>query len=258
MMIGLHDAAQSGWFDIDRQELFEGFRVTAEDVVLDVGCGAGSYSALCGGWGAHVIFTDMNPDNVAGTRQRLLQTAARGVTPIVADTTALPLDDASVSRIVSTEMIEHVANPATLLRELARVGKPGALYLLSVPDPVHEGLQRQLAPASYFQKREPGVGKIRGLWGGAQHTIEREEFEHLVTDAGLVVEQHRYSGFFWALWFTFFWGCDVDFPGTGHPVLEGWTRTWKMVLDHPDGRRVKDRLDAFMPKSQIIIARKPS
>ncbi len=258
MMTGLQDAAQSGWFNIDRQELFDGFRVTAEDVVLDVGCGTGSYSALCGGWGAHVIFTDMNPGNVASTEERLKQTAARGVTPIIADTTALPLDDASVSRIVSTEMIEHVADPAALLRELARVGKPGALYLLSVPDPVHEGLQRRLAPASYFQKREPGVGKIRGLWGGAQHTIGRDEFERLVADAGLVVEQHRYSGFFWALWFTFFWGCDVDFPGTGHPVLESWTRTWKMVLDHPDGRRVKDRLDAFMPKSQIIIARKPS
>jgi SAM-dependent methyltransferase len=256
-IVGLHDAAESGWFKMDRQELFEGFSITPDDIVLDVGCGDGNYSAVCGKWGAHVIFTDIDAENVAATEKRLADTPARGITPIIGDANPLPLDNESVTRVISTEVIEHVDDPVTFLSELARVGRPGALYLLAVPDPVQEGLQRQLAPASFFVKPKPGEGTIRGLSSGHLRTIGREEFERMVTDAGLVVEQHRYVGFYWALWFAFFWICNVDFSTPHHPLLAHWTRTWKLVLDMPDGHRVKDPLDGFMPKSQIIIARKP-
>jgi SAM-dependent methyltransferase len=239
------------------KELFEGFPIGPEDTVLDVGCGDGNYSTLCGQWGAHVIFTDIDPANVATTGQRLAATAARGTTPIVGDADPLPLADETASKIISTEVLEHVDNPARFLAELARVGKKGALYLLAVPDPVQEGLQRQLAPASFFVRPKPGEGMIRGLSSGHLRTIGRDEFERLVAGAGLIVERRHHSSFYWALWFAFFWICDVDFSAPRHPLLTHWARTWKILLDLPEGHRVKTVLDGFMPKSQIIIARKP-
>ncbi|CRO36601.1 hypothetical protein PAERUG_P12_London_17_VIM_2_11_09_04363 [Pseudomonas aeruginosa] len=40
-MLGLRDAVLSGWFNQETDELFSGFPISAEDTVLDVGCGDG-------------------------------------------------------------------------------------------------------------------------------------------------------------------------------------------------------------------------
>ena len=40
-MLGLRDAVLSGWFNQETDELFSGFPISAEDTVLDVGCGPG-------------------------------------------------------------------------------------------------------------------------------------------------------------------------------------------------------------------------
>lgn len=43
-----------------------------------------------------------------------------------------------------------------------------------------------------------------------------------------------------------------------YPVLmERWASLWQDLLTQPDGLAIKQVLDRFMPKSQVIIARKP-
>jgi hypothetical protein len=39
--------------------------------------------------------------------------------------------------------------------------------------------------------------------------------------------------------------------------MESWAKTWQDLLAQPDGLAIKQMLDQFMPKSQVIIARKP-
>ncbi|MNC64042.1 hypothetical protein D3C75_1142120 [compost metagenome] len=41
------------------------------------------------------------------------------------------------------------------------------------------------------------------------------------------------------------------------PLMESWARTWQDLLVQPGGLEIKQILDGFMPKSQVIIARKP-
>jgi hypothetical protein len=54
-----------------------------------------------------------------------------------------------------------------------------------------------------------------------------------------------------------FWSCDVDPGNNEQSALDHWANTWAAILKTRDGLRIKAALDGFMPKSQVIIARKP-
>ena len=143
------------------------------------------------------------------------------------------------------EVLEHVEDPVQFVRELVRVGRPGAQYLITVPDPLGENVQTELAPSAYFER--PNHIRI----------FQRDEFEKLLIDAGLIVEQRAYYGFFWSVWWFFFWACKQDLSPPWHPLLQSWTNTWDQLLATPDGPRIKAAMDKAMPKSQLILARKP-
>jgi len=251
---GLKDAVLRGWFNHASGELFTGFPVGADDVVADIGCGLGAYSEFCATHGARVIAVDIDPGRVEATVRRL-----RGLTPPreieahVSASNPLPIATGSVSRVVCLEVIEHVDSPQALMAELARIGKPGALYLLACPDPGSEAIQQKLAAPGYFLK--PHHIRI----------LAHDEFARLAEQAGLEVTNRSSHSFFWSLWLALFWATGLDFDeasergfqGIRHPLLDHWTRTWQTLLDQPGGVRVKQALDDLLPKSQIIVARKP-
>jgi SAM-dependent methyltransferase len=245
--LGLHDVMLGGWYNEEAGELTSGFAIGPDDIVIDVGCGDGGALNFCAKRGPHVILADIDAERVERARAWIATSAARRVETHVTDGNPLPIADASVTRVICMEVLEHVDDPAAFMAELVRVGKPGARYLLTVPDTVQENLQKHLAPESYFQK--PNHIRI----------FERAAFDALVRDAGLTIERRSYYGFFWAMWWLLFWTCDVPFVGgVRHPVLDNWARTWSAVLASKDGLRIKYLMDRFMPKNQVIVASKPA
>jgi len=241
----LFDAHLSGWFREDTGELLQGFKISAEDTVLDVGCGNGPFIYFCALQGAEVIFADIDADKIAAAEKSLIGSPARAIRPIVSDANPLPLPDGTVTKIVAMEVLEHVDDPRQFMRELLRVGRPGAQYLISVPDMGAEILQKDLAPPVYFQK--PNHVRI----------FQRDEFEKLITDAGLIVEHRVYYGFYWSIWWLMFWACEHDLYAPPHTLLKHWMKTWDLLLHTSKGPHFKKVLDKFLPKSQAIIARKP-
>lgn len=243
--LGLHDAVLSGWFQNDSNEVFRGIPIASDDRVVDVGCGDGGASLFCARRGAHVTIVDIDEQVIRSMEERLAEINPVGYASHVSDGNPLPLADAIASRVLCTEVLEHVDDPQQLLGELVRIGRPGALYLLTVPGALQENLQKQVAPPAYFQK--PNHVRI----------IERSEFADLVTDAGLIIEEHTQYGFFWSIWWAMFWACKVDLDNPSHPALDHWTEAWRAILALPQGAQLKQQLDQFMPKSQVIVARKP-
>jgi ubiquinone/menaquinone biosynthesis C-methylase UbiE len=243
-LLGLYDSLLSGWFQNETGELFRGIPIRTEDVVLDAGCGEGGVLAFCGRLGAHVIAVDMHEGTLDVARECLTKTSARKMEFYCSSADALPVPDATASRIICTEVLEHVDDPAAVLQELVRVGQPGALYLFSVPDPLGESLLKKVGPASYFQA--PNHIRI----------FEREAFAKAITDSGLELVSHTMTGFFWSIWWALYWSCKPDLAHPYHPILDHWTLAWRALLDTEGGIDFKHKLDEFMPKSQIIVARK--
>jgi SAM-dependent methyltransferase len=125
------------------------------DVVVDYGCADQPYRDLFG-TGVRYLGADLpgNPD----------------ATIEIAPDGSLPIDDGRVAAVVSSQVLEHVADPAFYLAECARVLRPGGKLLLSTHgimvyhrDPVDywrwtgEGLQRIVALAGLRIVRFEGV-----------------------------------------------------------------------------------------------------
>jgi acetyltransferase-like isoleucine patch superfamily enzyme len=164
----------------------------------------------------------------------------------LSDAHRLPLADGTASRIVCAEVLEHVEDPAAVMAELFRVGRPGARYLMTVPGTAQEMLQKRLAHPSYFEK--PNHVRI----------FDPQSFAALVRDAGLRIDHTSSQGFFWSIWMALFWQTGVPLSNAAsHPCLDLWARTWAEVLKGSQAAHVKAVLDEFLPKSQVIVASKP-
>lgn len=238
--IGLDD-----WHSPTTGELIPGFPVTAEDTVLDVGCGDADHSRYCLLRGAKVTFTDINPQVVEDVQRRFDAINAGQAVGIVSDSYPLPIDSESMSRVIVTEVLEHVDNVQDFMKELFRVGKRGALYFITVPDAVSENLQMGIAPPSYFEK----PNHIRILGAG--------DFASIVSDSGLIIESQKPYGAYWTLWWMFFWNSGVDLNNPDHPLLQSWANTWNELLKTANPYKTIKALDKHLPKSQVILARKP-
>ena len=245
--LGLRESIFEGWFNNNTDEVYPGMKVSADDTVLDLGCGDGGITSFCAHRGADIVIADIDGNKLETTRQRLQATNAKSVRTLVTDANPLPLPDACMTRVICTEVIEHVDDPVAVLAELVRIGKPGAVYLISVPDASGEYLQKPVAYPNYFEK--PNHIRI----------IERDEFRAMIESSGLVIDRHNPSSFYWAIWWSFYWVCgQTTMHGPWHPLLQAWAQAWELLLHTPNGPRLKQELDKLIAKSQIIVAHKPA
>ena len=221
--------------------------ITPELEILDIGCGEQPHSAFFMDRDVRIILADIDPAVLSAGA-----TAARGkgdvatLEKLLTDTDPLPLPDASVDRIVCTEVLEHVADPRQFLGELVRVARPGARILLAVPDHRCEELQKVFAAPEHFLP----PNHIRVFAPG--------ELIGLAESFGLEVTHQQFDGFFHTLWWLFFWiSAQPDLAPPWAPLLESWSQTWDILLDTDRGLALKHELDQVLPKSEIIVAVKP-
>ena len=242
--VGLRDDVLRGFYNNETGEVFTGVSITADDIVVDVGCGSGGPLQFLSTRGARVTAIDVSEEAISVARDAV---ASQGgiVDFVLAPTQEIPLPDNYATRVVCMEVLEHVDDPSFSLAEMFRIGQSGALYLLTVPDAIAERIIGGVGGPEYFKK----PNHIR--------VIERDEFENLVRGAGLEILKHEYNGFVSTFRLAML-------MMRGHKELKAedefllkWARMWNEMLDCPEGREMKDMLDYLVPRSQVIVARKP-
>jgi ubiquinone/menaquinone biosynthesis C-methylase UbiE len=104
--------------------------------VLEVACGRGGFITLLESRGAAAFGADFSAAALQIASQKMSHGSARGskVALSQADAHCLPFADCAFDCVVSCETIEHLTDPLTALREMARVCKSGGMLYLTTPN----------------------------------------------------------------------------------------------------------------------------
>jgi ubiquinone/menaquinone biosynthesis C-methylase UbiE len=101
--------------------------VTRDDDILEVGCGAGNVLQKLPTGHKHGI--DLSFSLLMKSKKRL-----NGGILALANAENLPFSDNTFSRVICTEVLEHVIDPKNVIKEMARVARQDAVLVLSIPN----------------------------------------------------------------------------------------------------------------------------
>lgn len=125
-----HQAEDRHWWYRGRRRVLEeviaGLRLPARAAILDAGCGSGRNMIELARHGT-VTGVELSPASVCLARER-------GVGEVIEGSVLeMPFDAASFDLATSLDVIEHLQDDLSALRELRRVVKPGGALLVTVP-----------------------------------------------------------------------------------------------------------------------------
>jgi spore maturation protein CgeB/2-polyprenyl-3-methyl-5-hydroxy-6-metoxy-1,4-benzoquinol methylase len=104
--------------------------------VLDLGCSQGIRSVLCARRGLRALGVDDDEDRIAyalAERVSKPPEVRERLRFRVADASALDLPDDGYDTVLLGELLERLADPSPVLREVARVAKPDAVVAITTP-----------------------------------------------------------------------------------------------------------------------------
>jgi SAM-dependent methyltransferase len=226
--------------DLDLLGVWPGARV------LDVGCGVGRLMLRLQERGCHVIGADILRRDLLSAQRHL--TGDEPPSRVVqADGGRLPFLDSSFDFVACTETLEHAADAALMLRELARVLRPGGRLVISVPDTLPE----LVAYHFYDLYRDDPFGHRR--------IYTRGRIVRAVEVAGLRVYARRLRNSVEAAYWTLLFLLDAC------PYMRPWAvdalNRWRDRSNEEPYSLLYHVLDEagnrFLPKSIVVYAEKP-
>ena len=132
------------------RELLATFAASVRDPVVEVGCGPGQVGAYVRRCGRRVVGADISSSMAS-------RSSARLDAAVAADMRALPIASGAVGGVIAFYSLIHVRRSEleSVLRELARVLRPGGRLLLSA----HEG-QGELEASEFLGETVPMIATL--------------------------------------------------------------------------------------------------
>jgi SAM-dependent methyltransferase len=170
-------------------QFYQGYELASP--VLDVGCGDGHFATV-----AFDQALDVGLDPWGGP----IRQAARlgGYRSLVqADGGDIPFPDSSFASAVSNSVLEHIPHVEAVLKETARVLKPGAYFLFCVPNPAY--LSELSVPSFLKSLGLDRLGEAYREWfrvmSRTEHADPPEVWQERLEGAGFCLEKwwHYFS-----------------------------------------------------------------
>jgi SAM-dependent methyltransferase len=210
--------------------------------VLDVGCGVGRLLLRLQRRGCETVGVDILRRDLLSAQRHLMNAAL-----VQADGGRLPFAGASFDFVACTETLEHAADAALMLRELARVLRPGGRLVVSVPDTLPE----LVAGRFYALYHDDPFGHRR--------VYTRGRIARAVEVAGLRVYARRQRNSVEAVYWTLLFLLDAC-PYMRPWAVDGLNR-WRGRSNEEPYSLLYHALDEagnrFYPKSIVVYAEKP-
>ena len=203
--------------------------------------------------GAHVVVADLSDADMKDVRGVLTAMIESGeinrsavAGTMAADATRLPFADASIDRIIASEVCEHIPDDAGAFAEFARVLKPGGRLAVTVPSYLPEKVCWAITDEYHAPKVAGGHVRIYRLAG----------LRRLLRDAGLTpVASHRAHALHSPYWWL---KCAVGPRRNDHPLVAKYRKflEWEIV-EQPRSLAVAERtLAPVLGKSYIVYGTK--
>lgn len=146
-------AKGDAYFAAARPDLIRRLPRDPEAAILEIGCGSGEAGALALAEGRCGRYIGVELFEAAGTiaRTRLTEVVVGDIERL-----DLPWPSRSFDALILSEVLEHLADPWSVLARLAALAKPGATVLASSPNVAHWRVIRELL-AGRFDLADKGV-----------------------------------------------------------------------------------------------------
>jgi len=213
------------------QNLFGFLAPKSSDVLLDAGCGGGTYTKHLAKVST-VIATDISKKALENAKKGLSELSEQ-IHYIVCDNEYLPLRDNSIDKIGCIDVIEHIVNVKVSLREMARVSKShGRISIFTA-------CGKNKFTLEYILERVLGklINSIR-LKSGHVHAFSTQNLCRLLEPHFVVVKiqyTHHWLGWF----FKFLWDISyLNLPGScsrlpafKNPILSTFSRVLWLIFE---------------------------
>ena len=225
------------------------------DLVLDMGCGAGRHAFETVRRGCRIVALDQSLEELVDVRNTFAAMIEAGELhdhvqgqPVSADALELPFADETFDRIICSEVLEHIPDDQTAIRELARVLRPGGSIAVTVPAWVAEKICWKLNDEYYAPKAV----------GGHVRIYRRSQLRSKIREVGLLPcgwdRAHALHAPYWWL------KCAVGPSNDKHRLVRAYHRmlVWDIVQNPWITRTVDRLLNPIIGKSIVLYAIKPT